>query len=414
MEQGTIISWFKQSGDRVEVGEELLEIETDKSTAPVDAEVAGTIEILAPVGTAVKVGEPIARVTEVDASTPSPTAPAPSEQSASLSAPTPPAAAPAGRPARAATTGSDRLATATPLARRAAAVHGIELAELTGTGPLGRITRNDVLARAGIEAPPPVQATPQRNAAPVAAPARAPAPANGGSASAPDGTRSQVLTRLQQVIARRMADAKATVPHFQVQTEVRMDAAIALREQLTSVATEGAPVPSFNDLIVKAAAVALRSHPLANGSYRGETFELHDQVNVGVAVAADNALVVPTVFAADTKSVGQIASETRRLAAAVRDGSIAPHDLDGGTFTVSNLGMFGMTAIFPVINPPQAAILGVGSMRSVGTLEDGEYVEQTLLTLTLSCDHRILYGADAARFLAEIRDLLQTPLRLAL
>jgi pyruvate dehydrogenase E2 component (dihydrolipoamide acetyltransferase) len=223
----------------------------------------------------------------------------------------------------------------------------------------------------------------------------------------------QPLTRLQQVIARRMAEAKSTVPHFQVETEVRMDAVVALRRELKAVAGER-PAPSVNDVIVKAAALALREHPLANGSYRDATFELHARVNVGVAVAADDALVVPTVFDADTKSLGQIARDTRALAEKVRSGAIQAAELDGGTFTVSNLGMFGMTAITPVINPPQAAILGVGGVREVLARVDGEIVDRSLLTLRLSCDHRILYGADAARFLARIRELLESPLELAL
>jgi pyruvate dehydrogenase E2 component (dihydrolipoamide acetyltransferase) len=173
-------------------------------------------------------------------------------------------------------------------------------------------------------------------------------------------------------------------------------------------------VPSFNDFIVKAAAIALRRHPRANGSYRDDRFELHARVNVGVAVAADDALIVPTVFDADTKALGQIARDVRELASRVRAGSVSPSDLEGGTFTVSNLGMYGMSAITPVINAPQAAILGVGALRPVLARVDGEIVDRTLMTLRLSCDHRILYGADAAIFLAEIRELLESPLRFAL
>jgi len=176
----------------------------------------------------------------------------------------------------------------------------------------------------------------------------------------------------------------------------------------------GDGVPSLNDLVVKACATALRHHPRANGSYRDGAFELHPRVNVGVAVAAEDALVVAVVKDADAKSLGAIARETRRLAERVRSGAIAPPELSGATFTVSNLGMFGMTAITPVINPPQAAILGVGSLRETLARVDGEIVERTRMTLTLSCDHRILYGADAARLLGEIRDLLQAPLALAL
>jgi pyruvate dehydrogenase E2 component (dihydrolipoamide acetyltransferase) len=210
-----------------------------------------------------------------------------------------------------------------------------------------------------------------------------------------------------------MAESKATIPHFQVQSEVAMDAAIALRAELKA-SVNGDAAPSLNDLIVKACALALRQHPAANGSYVDGGFELHGRVNIGVAVAAEDALVVPVVKDADTKSLGSIARETRRLAERVRTGEISPPELSGGTFTVSNLGMFGMTAITPVINPPQAAILGVGALRETLARVDGEIVDRTLMTLTLSCDHRILYGADAAWLLADVRTLLETPLGLAL
>jgi pyruvate dehydrogenase E2 component (dihydrolipoamide acetyltransferase) len=190
-----------------------------------------------------------------------------------------------------------------------------------------------------------------------------------------------------------------------------MDAAVRLRSELKSLGEQTAVVPSLTDMLVKAAAIALQQHPLANGSYDGD-FVLHEQINIGIAVAAEDALVVPTVFDAPAKSLAQIAAETRRLAERVRSGAISPAELDGGTFTISNLGMFGMTAITPVINPPQAAILGVGALREVLARVDGAIIDRTLLTLTLSCDHRILYGADAARFLEEIRGLLEAPLSL--
>jgi pyruvate dehydrogenase E2 component (dihydrolipoamide acetyltransferase) len=240
---------------------------------------------------------------------------------------------------------------------------------------------------------------------PPAAPQVEP-PATGGN-----GVRSrQELTRIQQVIARRMAETKATVPHFQVQTDARMDALLALRAQLKATAGRA---PSVNDFIVKAAALALREFPLANGSYREDGFELHAHINVGVAVAADGALIVPTVTDADSRSIGGIADEVRRLATSVREGTIKPAELSGATFTVSNLGMYGMTAITPVINAPQAAILGVGAVREVLARVDGDIVETQLMTLTLSCDHRILYGAEASQFLSRIRDLLEQPLQLA-
>jgi pyruvate dehydrogenase E2 component (dihydrolipoamide acetyltransferase) len=249
-------------------------------------------------------------------------------------------------------------------------------------------------------------------------PARASAPssATNGAGGSRGDTERVSLSRLQQLIARRMAEAKATIPEFQVQTEVEMSAAVAFRAQLKELAgAQCQPAPSLNDLIVKACALCLRRHPRANGSYVDGAFELHERVNVGVAVAADDALVVPVIPDADVLTLGQLAVTSRRLAESVRAGTISPPDLSGATFTVSNLGMYGMTAITPVINPPQAAILGVGAIRDVlARGAAGEIVDRKLVTLTLSCDHRILYGADAAQFLAAIKQLLESPVSLAL
>jgi pyruvate dehydrogenase E2 component (dihydrolipoamide acetyltransferase) len=413
MEQGMIISWFKSTGDQIEAGDELLEIETDKSTAPYVAESSGTLEILAAVGTTVAVGEPIGRIGSAsELPRPAESPEGSSAQPIAAAVPEMPSAAEVlsriEQPGSVAPDGNGQATgdlKATPLARRVAAAHNVALEGVMGTGPLGRITRADVLGAAGIALP--ARHTEPPAPSPVASRPAAPQPGLAGG-------RRQELSRVQQLIATRMAEAKSTVPHFQLQTEADMTAALALREDLKAVASENQQVPSINDVIVKAAAIALRSHPLANGSYTDGAFELHDAINIGVAVAANDALVVPIVFDADTKSLGQIAAEIRRLAASVRDGSFSPRDLEGGTFTVSNLGMFGMTAITPVINAPQAAILGVGTLRPTLASVDGEIIDRSLLTLTLSCDHRILYGADAARFLAEIRDLLEAPLRFAL
>jgi pyruvate dehydrogenase E2 component (dihydrolipoamide acetyltransferase) len=409
MEQGTILAWLKHTGDAVEIGDELAEIEADKSTVTYASEHAGALETLIEEGGTVEVGAPIARIGS-PAVSPQPVAPAPQPEPVTR-APQPqrvPAAAELKAIVATNGNGGGERSAGTPLARRAAALHGVDLGNVRGTGPLGRVTRGDVLRSAGLAVlPAALPATP-------AAPAASAAPAAPASRALAPGSRRQVLSGLQRLIARRMAEAKATVPHFQVQTEVTMDQVISFRAALKPLATDDTPAPSLNDIIIKAAALALREHPLANGSYQDDGFVLHDQINVGVAVAADEALVVPTVFEADRKSLGQIAGETRVLAGRVRDGQIAPAELEGGTFTVSNLGMFGMTAISPVINPPQAAILGVGSLRQTLARIDGEIVDRTLMTLTLSCDHRILYGADAARFLARIRELLEVPLRMAL
>jgi pyruvate dehydrogenase E2 component (dihydrolipoamide acetyltransferase) len=239
---------------------------------------------------------------------------------------------------------------------------------------------------------------------------------NAQTGGARGDTERVSLTRLQRLIARRMAEAKATIPEFQVQTEVEMSAAVDFRAQLKQLAgSQDQPAPSLNDLIVKACALCLRRYPRANGSYVDGAFELHERVNIGVAVAAEDALVVPVIHDADLQTLGQLAATSRRLAESVRAGTITPPELSGATFTVSNLGMYGMTAITPVINPPQAAILGVGAIREVlGRGPVGEITDRKLLTLTLSCDHRILYGADAAQFLAAVRSVLEAPAALAL
>jgi pyruvate dehydrogenase E2 component (dihydrolipoamide acetyltransferase) len=386
-----------------------------------ESDAAGVLEILAAEGDTLAVGEPIARIGDQAAPAAGEAAASPpSAAEASSETPVPAAgaqSAPSGEPAQPAVrvepAGS---AAATPLARRAAGAHGVALDALSGSGPRGRITKADVLAAAGATAQPP-RVVAGNGGAPAAAPAIVSSSDAGQSPAPPappaEGARIEPMTRLQQVVARRMVEAKA-VPEFQVQAEVAMDQAIALRAQLKQAAGDGR-APSFNDLIVKAAALALREHPRANASFREEGFELHERINVGVAVAADDALVVPTLFDADRKSLGEISRETRRLAERVRSGEITPPELSGGTFTVSNLGMFGMTAIVPVINPPQAGILGVGAMRPVLARDaEGEIVDRQLLTLTLTCDHRILYGADAARFLSDIARLLESPLGIAL
>ena len=211
-----------------------------------------------------------------------------------------------------------------------------------------------------------------------------------------------------------MSESKATAPHFYLTTEVDMGAAVAARARIREISGEGEVVPSFNDMVVKACALALRAFPLANGAYKDGRFELYSRVNVGVAVAAQDALVVPTVFDADRKGLREIASDARALAGKVRDGSITPPELSGGTFTVSNLGMYGVTNFSAVINAPQAAILAVGAITEKPVVRDGTITTAHMLGVTLACDHRILYGAHAAEFLARIRSLLEEPLSLAL
>jgi len=323
---------------------------------------------------------------------------------------------------------------ASPIARRIAREHGIDLSKLEGTGPGGRIVKADVEAAAsggaaepeagGAEAEEP-EAREAAPAEPEEAPAeaaeeRAPeperekAPAGGGETGKGEVT-IQEPSRVQQIIARRMAESKATIPHFTLTTDVDMEGAVGLRDQLKALAAEReTPVPSYNDMVVKACAIALRDFPLVNGAYRDGKFELYGRVNIGVAVAGEGTLIVPTIFDADRKGLGTIAKESRALAQKVRDGKISPPELSGATFSVTNLGMYGVTSLTAVINPPQAAILGVGKMEPRAVVRDGEVVARNTLSLTISCDHRILSGAPAAEFLARVKDILEQPISLAL
>ena len=394
MEEGTILRWLKQDGESVAAEEDLVEIETDKATVTHAAQAAGTLRIVVAEGNTVAVGEVIARV-------------GPASEIGEAAKPPATVSEAVGSDTNGAAQFGDAPATATPLARRVARAHGVELEALKGSGPRGRITRNDVLVAAGIGRP----AQPVRDGAERTA--ELPAEMGDGSAKRTAEFEIREPTRIQRLIARRMAETKATVPDFEVELDVVMDRSIAMRAELRELADD-VPVPSLNDFVVKACAVALRRHPRVNASYADGNFKLHGRVNIGVAVASQDALIVPVIRDADAKSLGAIAGETRRLAGRVRAGEITPPELAGGTFTVSNLGMFGMTAIRPVINLPQAAILGVGAIREVLARDEGGIVDRQTMTLTLTADHRILYGADAARFLAEVKTLLESPLKLVL
>jgi pyruvate dehydrogenase E2 component (dihydrolipoamide acetyltransferase) len=403
MEEGTVLKWMKRVGDEVAVGDELVEIETDKANMAYESDVAGTLtQVLAQEGDTLPIGAPIAVVgaggagdaegsssqTAGPVTAGDPPSPPVAKASSGRVPPTVPPAVPAGDSPR---------VKASPLARRVARDTGVDLAELEGSGPGGRIVKADV----------------ESAGAPAAA-VQEQAPAAGGTETAKGTTTYQDLTRLQQVVSRRMSESKATAPHFYLQAEIDMSAAVEARSRLKGLTPQGEVVPSFNDMIVKACALALREFPLANGAYKDGRFELYSRVNVGVAVAAQDALVVPTVFDADKKGLREIATDARRLAGKVRDGSITPPELSGGTFTVSNLGMYGVSNFSAVINTPQAAILAVGAITEKPVVRGGQITTAHLLGVTLACDHRILYGAPAAEFLARIRSLLEEPLSLAL
>jgi len=466
MEEGTILTWMVSLGDSVKRGDELVEIETDKANMVYESDSNGLlVEIVAPEGATLPIGSVIARLGEpgdalversaaqtgaaVDGNTSHPAPPIAQPAQEAPPRPAQPgsqgpvdvapqagaeggASYPPAQPQTARTSADQQVAgsgaapavglqgariKASPIARRIARESGIDLVGLVGSGPGGRIVKTDVETAAAGPAQP-VAAAPSTSApAPALAAASATA-AGAGAQERPETAKGQAeiveLTKLQQTVARRMAESKATAPHFYLSSTVDMTRAVAARAQIKSSAAAGEVVPSFNDLIVKACAIALREFPRANGAYRDGRVELYSRVNVGIAVAGMDALVVPTVFDADLKGLRQIATETRALAARVRESSITPPELSGGTFTVSNLGMFGITRFDAVINPPQAGILAVGEIAERPVVRDGEISTAALMEVSLACDHRILYGADGAQFLARIRALLEEPLGLAL
>jgi pyruvate dehydrogenase E2 component (dihydrolipoamide acetyltransferase) len=435
-------------GDELAVGDELVEIETDKANMVYEADSAGTlVEIVAQEGDTLPIGEPIARVgdasevgadgagsgeaggtasapgagDETDGEAPSAAEPAIERRERAESAPpTSPVATgtPSPAPSTAQAEGDGRVK-ASPIARRIARDKGLDLQALSGSGPGGRIVKADVERAAESGAPAGAPQPAAGVAAPAAPPAAAPAGPTPGAREKPETAKGQVEvvepTKVQQTIARRMAESKATAPHFYLQAEIDMSAAVEGRVRLEEMAAEGEAVPTFNDMAVKACALGLREHPRANAAYRDGRFEFYSRINVGVAVAAPDALIVPTVFDADLKGLRQISAETKALASRVRDGSITPPELSGATFTVSNLGMYGISNFHAVINTPQAAILAIGELKAKPVVaDDGSIEARQMMGVTLACDHRILYGADGAVFLRRVRALLEEPIALAL
>jgi pyruvate dehydrogenase E2 component (dihydrolipoamide acetyltransferase) len=426
MEEGTVLRWLKHDGDDVHRGDELVEIETDKANMIYESDLDGTLQTVAAEGDTLPVGALIARIgadAQDDAQGTAAQAQAPpdavAEQVVEAIAQTAGGGAATDAPATpaAADTAGERVK-ASPLARRIARESGVDLHTLSGSGPGGRIVKADVQGAAaataggaGAGADGAGAAGPRATEAAPGAPA--PAPARADDVTTAKGQTTVVaLTRMQQTIARRMAESKATIPDFTLLCDVDMEECVRLRSELKRISKDEAP--TYNDMVVKAGALALREHPRANSSYRDGELALHSRINIGVAVAAQDALVVPTVFDADAKALGEIARETRSLAARVRDATITPPELGGGTFTVSNLGMYSIKSFTAIINPPQAAILSVGAVEQRAVVREGELGVRHTMTLTLVCDHRVLYGADAAQLLARIRELLQAPAALTL
>ncbi len=438
MEEGTVLKWLVEVGGEVKRGQPLVEIETDKANMTYEADSDGVLlEVVASEGDTLAVGEVIARVgeegeqpagsgegsSEGEADEVSGSAAEPEPEEAPEAAEGQGAPSEKQRPEPAPPGDGGERVKASPVARRIAGDLGVELATVEGSGPGGRVVKADVeaAARNGSSTPAdePAEAESASRAEPTPVPAATweqptPAPAAAAEAGVKGQAETIELTRLQRTVSRRMAESKATAPDFALEVEVDMTLCIELRERLKEAVVDGPP-PSYNDMIVKAVGLAARQHPKVNGAYRDGRFELYPEVNVGVAVAAQDALVVPVVRGAHEKSLGEIARQTRRLIEKVREGSITPPELSGGTITVSNLGMYGIDRFTAILNPPQAAILSIGALKKKPAVDDrGRVVARDLMTITMACDHRILYGADGAEFLGRVRELLEQPLALAL
>lgn len=407
MTEGTLARWVKAEGEKVAIGDVLAEIETDKATMEVEAIEDGILgRILVPEGThEIAVNTPIAimvaegeAVPEVGAVKPQNSAPpAPAAQPVTApqgSAPAPaPAAtpiAPVGQPA------TGKRIIASPLAKRVASQKGLDLSRIKGTGPNGRIVRRDVDNVAA-----------QSTAAPTAASAEA----------STSTSRTVPHSSMRKVIARRLSEAKSTIPHFYVSADVELDALLALRSQLNAASPDEGPDAfklSVNDMLVKASAIALKRVPNVNASFTDQAMILHDNVDISIAVSIPDGLITPIVKHVDQKSLKQISQETKDLVKRARAGKLKPEEFQGGTFSISNMGMFGVRDFSAIINPPQAAILAIAAGKKQPVVKGNELAIATVMTVTLSVDHRVVDGAVAAEWLSAFRSVVESPLTLVL
>lgn len=401
MTEGKLAQWLKKVGDPIKRGEPVAEIETDKVNIEVESPADGVLRgtFLEP-GTTVPVGTLIGVIGKADEAIDLDTLRAQAGGvSAPAAAPKPVEAAPvAAAVAPAATRGDGRIK-ASPLARRMAQEARLNLAEVTGTGPGGRIVKRDIDA-ALAPAPTP---------APLSTPVLAPTPI---LTPAVLKAESVAPTKLRQTIARRMAASKQQVPHFYVTVEIDMAEAMTLRAKLNALVDEAGKI-SVNDMIVKAAALALTHFPNLNASFTDMAIQRHGEVNIGNAVALDEGLITVVVHDADRKPLAHIARETKDIVARAKNGRARPEELQGSTFTISNLGMFGEVEDFiAIINPPEAAILAVSSVRDVPVVKDAQIVPGRRMKATISADHRVTDGAEAAKFMQMVKQCLEEPLRL--
>jgi pyruvate dehydrogenase E2 component (dihydrolipoamide acetyltransferase) len=425
MEEGTLAKWHVKKGDTVKSGDVIAEIETDKATMEVEAVDEGVVEeiLIAEGSEGVKVNTPIARLAG-EGETPAPApkaeaskAEAPKAEAAPAKAPEPagaeapkPAPAPAAVPSPAPAKAADGARIfASPLARRLAEQKGIDLAGVTGSGPHGRIVKLDIdKAQPG-----------QAKAAPAAAPA-AGAPA---SAPRPHQTLEQMgipagsydlipLDGMRKTVARRMTDSFRDVPHFPLTIDLEIDELLAARTKINAMLEKQGVKVSVNDMVIKAAAVALMRVPEANASYTPEGIAMHHHADIAMAVAVPGGLITPIIRAAETKGLAQIATEAKDLAERARTKKLKPEEFQGGTFSISNLGMFGIKSFASIINEPQGAILSVGAGEKRPVVHGNELAIATVMSVTLTCDHRVVDGATGAKWLAAFKPLIEDPLNM--
>ena len=429
MEEGTLAKWHVKVGDTVKAGDVIAEIETDKATMEVEAVDEGVIEaILVEAGTEnVKVNAQIAKLTgEGESPAPPPAKAAPAAE-APKAAPTPAApvqaagetaapAKPAPAVAPAAASAGDRVF-ASPLARRLASAASLDLKTIAGSGPHGRVVKADVEAVGKA----PAAAAPKPATAPAAAAAPVPAPAAGAKRTSPtleqmgipaDSYDLTPLDMMRKTIARRLTDSFRDVPHFPLTIDLEIDSLLAARAKINGLLEGQGVKVSVNDIIIKAVAVALKRVPEANASYSPEGIALHKHADIAVAVAIDGGLITPIIRAAETKGLAQISTEMKDLAARAKAKKLKPEEFQGGTFSISNLGMFGIKAFASIINQPQGAIMSVGAGEQRPVVKNGALAVATVMTITLTCDHRVVDGAIGAKFLAAFKPLIEEPLTL--
>ena len=383
MESGTIVKWLKSEGEKVEKGEALYELDTDKVTQEVEADASGVLLKIAIAEGEVEVGKTIAVIGEEGEQVETAAAEPPQGERRETTPSAPPRQTEQVTETRE-PSGNGRIK-ASPLARRIARERGIDLSAVVGTGPEGRVVAEDVERAAAPAA-----------AAPVAAPV-----------APPEEVEVEQLSSMRKTIARRLTEAWQA-PVFQLGITVDMSRALELRRRLVDMHGDGVK-PTISDLLTRVCAAALMRHRAVNALYKGDAVELHPTANIGIAVAVPNGLVVPVIQSCERKSIAEIAAERAAVVDRARAGKLQQRDLEGGTFTISNLGMFGIERFIAVLNPPQAAILAVGSTEEKPVVVDGEIVVRPRMELTLTCDHRAVDGATGAEFLGDVKAFLEEP-----